>query len=183
MIYNRSSKFGGPSVQRLFDYLQLCRVDISIRDIELISKSTVALDQPDKAGSYETNARVNHTQSLPITAILDHSKKNGSREFTLRLKAELSKQMKLNILSLTEAGICTFQQGNRRLEELHFYNVTSRYVDNFANSRESQWNFCLAFNKPELWVTRCLDILASTSCNVDYIILINCGRIHYFKVV
>jgi hypothetical protein len=182
VIYNQSSMRYGISVAKLSDYLSLCKIDILVRN-RVLPRPQRHIDQPSKVGKPMTIteiARAAESQCYHVK--IDYSIKTGNREFTLRLKSEMSKQMKLKILSLTMAGTVILQQGNKELWRSGLYTCVSQSADNFANSRKSQWRFCLVVNQQENWVNALLDLLRRDRQQVDGIISIYQGMVRYRNI-
>lgn len=182
MIYNRSNMRYSYSVSKLSDYLTLCKLDILVRNRE-DSRPHVRGDQPSKVGKPMTNTeRANITQTPGYHIEVDFSTKIGNRNITLRLKNELSKQMRLSIISLTEAGIVILQQDNKDLCRMSLYSCIYQYADNFANSRTSQRKFCLVGNQQENWVNSLVSLISRERQQVDGIIIIYDGLIRYYPI-
>jgi hypothetical protein len=182
MIYDPSSRFSGTSVSRLSDYLSLCKIDILVRNREK-SRPSCRVDQPGKAGQARTITKSsnNYTRVPVYNLTFRDSKVIGNLKFTLRLKSEMSKQMKLDISSLTEAGSVILQKDNMDLEKFPRYEVIS-YSDNFANSRKIKWSCCLVRDKNQQWVDAFLSLIKENRFQVDKVIIINQGVIGYVNV-
>lgn len=178
MIYDPSSKLSGDSINRLSDYLALCRIDVLVRNRNI--RPTHRVDQPGKAGQVSTlTVRSINARNSEYHLVVDRSATIGNKSFTLRLKDELRKQKGLNLPSLTNAGMITLQKGNQDIERLPLYEASRS--DNFANSRESKWSFCLVFNKQDIWVKQFLILISKQRLQVDYVIAVNQGQIQHYK--
>jgi hypothetical protein len=93
----------------------------------------------------------------------------------------MSKQMKLDISSLTEAGSVILQKDNMDYEKFPRYEVISN-SDNFANSRKIKWSCCLVRDKNQQWVDAFLSLIKENRFQVDKVIIINQGVIGYVNV-
>lgn len=182
MIYDPSSRLRGTSISRLSDYLSLCKIDVLVRNREL-SRPSCRVDQPGKAGQARTITKSSKSYTrVPVYKVTYRdSKVIGNLQFTLRLKSEMSKQMRLVISSLTEAGSVILQKDNMDIEKFPRFEVIS-YSDNFANSRKVKWSCCLVKDKNQQWVNAFCNQIQKDRLQVNKIILINQGVIRYINI-
>lgn len=180
MIIDTSRIISGVSTSRMSEYLSLCKIDCLVRKVDYSTPSRRA-DHPSKVGQAGTMAKPKRTASSRNSVKIDHDLKLGSRERTLTLKRELSKQSGLIIKSLTEAGTVILQQGDGDTMKLPLYTVTSS-ADNFANKECKEWSFCLVVNKQDRWVDNFSKVLGSYRLEVDIILNVDGSQMKYRKV-
>lgn len=179
MIIDHSCMLRGDSISRMSEYLSLCKIDCLVRKVDNSTPSH-RVDQPSKVGQVGTIAKPNSRSAPSIDIAIDYERRYGNRALTISIKNELIKSG-LNVVSLTEAGTVTLQQGNRELESLPLYTMIL-YADNFAKQERKAWRVCLVGNRQDEWVNAFLDLSKRTRLQADYLINISESQIRYHKI-